>query len=115
MSITLGQLASRYSAAAQKVDPATEQALAALVQIGMGTMKRSIQGYHAVDTGTLLNSVDFEKVAAHTYMIGPTVLYAAFIALGTSKMAARPFHITAAKKMHKSAGELGLDSGKLGI
>ena len=47
----------------------------------------------------MLNSVSAESVGKDTIFIGPTTNYAAYVALGTSRMAARPFHITSARKL----------------
>lgn len=99
MSITLGQLASRFTSAAQKVPGATDRAVETLAKVGEGFMKAEIQAVHAVDTGTMLNSTTVEKVAPATYLVGPTVKYAPYVALGTSRMVARPFHLRAAKKL----------------
>ena len=113
MSITMGQLATRYADAAQKVGPVTDKSLRTLAQIGVGYVKQEIQAVHAVDTGTMLNSTTAEK-SGKAYLIGPTVHYAVFVALGTSRMAARPFHVRAARRLSAdlddiiSAGELGL-------
>jgi len=46
----------------------------------------------------MLNSTTAE-VTAKEALIGPTVDYAVYVALGTSRMAARPFHIHAAKRL----------------
>lgn len=99
MSITLGQLASRFMQAGQKLPQATEQQLRTLGQVGVGYMKQEIQNVHAVDTGTMLNSTTMEMLGKNTILIGPTVKYAPYVALGTSRMAARPFHIYAAKRL----------------
>lgn len=115
-SMTMSQLASKYLAAAKRVTPVMEKRLDTIAAAGEGTMKRSIQGFHAVDTGTMLNSVTTEKVSKRERLVGPTVKYAPYVALGTSRMRARPFHITAAKKMESlipkimaaTAEELGL-------
>lgn len=114
MSITLGMLASRFIQAANKVSPVTDQKLRTLVAVGEGLMKREIQAVHAVDTGTMLNSTTSERVSKDTYMIGPTVQYAPYVALGTSRMAARPFHIRAARQLQKQAKDI-LDADDLGI
>ena len=58
MSITMSQLASRY-AAASKQTPGSKE-LKALAQVGVGLVKNEIQNYHAVDTGTMLNSTTSE-------------------------------------------------------
>lgn len=113
MAITMGELASRYAAAAQKdIGP---QEMATLAQVGVGHVKREIQAMHAVDTGTMLNSTTADKLGPTSYLIGPTVDYATFVALGTSRMAARPFHITAASKLADDAARLGFDPQKLGL
>lgn len=96
--MTMSQLASKFSAAANKVDPAMDLKLKGLAQVGVGYVKSEIQAVHAVDTGTMLNSTDAERVG-DAYLIGPTVGYATFVALGTSRMEARPFHITAARRL----------------
>lgn len=98
MAITLGMLADRFAKAAGKIGPVTDQQIRTLAQVGIGYMKSSIQSVHAVDTGTMLNSVTMDKVDKG-YLIGPTVRYAPYVALGTSRMAARPFHIYAAKRL----------------
>jgi hypothetical protein len=113
MSITLGQLAQKFANAANKVTPLKNQKLRTIGQLGVGIMKSEIQGFHAVDTGTMLNSTTME-MSGDSVLIGPTVLYAPYVALGTSRMAARPFHITAARKLQAqlkdpiTARELGL-------
>lgn len=97
----MSQLAGKFAAAANKVDEVTGKKLATLAQIGVGYVKEEIQGFHAVDTGTMLNSTVAEQEDARTYLIGPSVFYAPYVALGTSVMAARPFHITAARRLEK--------------
>lgn len=114
MSITMGQLASRFAAAASRVDPVSDQKMRTLVQVGIGLVKSEIQALHAVDTGTMLNSTDSEYVGRDTYLIGPTTAYAPYVALGTSKMPARPFHIRAAKKLNNQAKNI-FDAGDLGL
>lgn len=115
MSITMGQLASRYLAASKKVKPESSKQLKALAQVGVGLVKREIQNVHAVDTSAMLNSTEASVAGPNTYLVGPTVAYAPFVALGTSRMAARPFHITAARALNKQAGLFGFDSADLGI
>lgn len=97
--LTMGQLAALMRAAAKQVDPASDIKLRTFAQVGVGFMKSEIQGMHAVDTGTMLNSTSAESVSRTTILIGPTVTYAPYVALGTSRMAARPFHINAARKL----------------
>lgn len=99
MSITLGQLASRYAKAAAEVHSVTEQQLNTFAQVGVGFVKTEIQGMHAVDTGSMLNSTTADRVSQNTFLVGPTVKYAPYVALGTSRMPARPFHIEAARKL----------------
>lgn len=113
MSITMSQLASRY-AAASKQTPGSKE-LKALAQVGVGLVKKEIQGFHAVDTGTMLNSTTSESVGKYTYLIGPTVDYAVFVAEGTSRVAARPFHRMAATKLADHAKDLGFNPDSLGI
>lgn len=115
MAITMSQLASRYAAASHKVDGSADKSLSQLAQVGVGYVKKSIQEYHAVDTGTMLNSTTAEREDATTYLIGPTVHYATFIALGTSRMTARPFHIKAASQLQGKAKSLGFGAKDLGI
>ena len=115
MSITIGQLASRYLVASRKVKPEATRELKAMAQVGVGLVKKEIQNVHAVDTGTMLNSTEASVAGPNTYLIGPTVQYAAFVALGTSRVAARPFHITAAQALNKQVGLFGLDPDDLGI
>ena len=96
--MTMGQLASKFLAAAKRVTPATDTALRTLAQVGVGYVKQEIQAVHAVDTGTMLNSTTAER-QGKAYLIGPTVDYAPYVALGTSRMPARPFHVRAAKRL----------------
>lgn len=112
MSITLGQLADRFVKASQQVKPVTDVQIRTLAQVGVGYMKQEIQAVHAVDTGTMLNSVTAE-INGSSALIGPTVLYAPYVALGTSRMPARPFHITAARRLQGAInqGDLARDLG----
>lgn len=115
MSITMGQLSSRFAEAASKVPEVGADTVETVAQMGVGLVKREIQGMHAVDTGTMLNSTEAERVRPTTYLVGPTVDYAAYVALGTSRMPARPFHVEAAKKLSAQVGKIGLDAEKLGL
>lgn len=114
MSITMGQLASKFRVAAQKTGSVTDENLRTIAQVGVGLVKREIQAVHAVDTGTMLNSTTVEPEGKSAYLVGPTVNYAVYVALGTSKMAARPFHVTAAQKLSKQVKDL-MDVGDLGL
>lgn len=114
MSITMGQLASRFAVAASRVAPVSEQKFRTLEQVGVGLVKSEIQAMHAVDTGTMLNSTTAERVAKQTSLIGPTVSYAPYVALGTSRMPARPFHIAAARKLAPLAKDI-LGAEDLGL
>ena len=69
-------------------------------------MKTEIQNMHAVDTGTMVNSTSAESAGKNTVFIGPTVTYATFVALGTSRMEARPFHLTTAAKLNDQAKDI---------
>lgn len=110
----MGQLASLMISAAKKVDPAVDKGVRKVGQIGVGYMKSEIQAMHAVDTGTMLNSTSAESVGKNTILIGPTVTYAVYVALGTSRMAARPFHIVAARKLQKDAEDI-ISASDLGL
>lgn len=99
MSMSLGDLASKFAKAAQQMPGATDRAVESLAKVGEGLYKEEIQNMHAVDTATMLNSTTTEKIGPKTYLIGPTVKYAPYVALGTSRMPARPFHKTAAKRL----------------
>jgi len=99
----MGQLAALVAAAAKQVDPTADVKLRTLSQVGVGLMKSEIQAVHAVDTGTMLNSTSAESDGKHTIFIGPTVTYAVHVALGTSRSAARPFHVTSAAKLNNEA------------
>lgn len=111
MSITLGQLASKFQQASRQVTPEATRGLRTLAQVGVGIMKSEIQAFHAVDTGTMLNSTTAEQVSSTTWLIGPTVIYAPYVALGTSRMPARPFHITSARKLREQADDIITVSG----
>ena len=113
--LTMSQLAALASAAAAKVDPQANKALRQFAQVGVGLVKKEIQNVHAVDTGTMLNSTVAESEGRDVIAIGPTVDYAVYVALGTSRMAARPFHITAARKMASQASDFGFSADDLGI
>lgn len=114
MSIDLGQLGARFTMAAEKLGETAEKSLDRFAQIGVGYVKEEIQNVHAVDTGTMLNSTTSEPSGKLTRLIGPTVTYAPYVALGTSRMDARPFHIEAARRLGEdikdfmSAEDLGL-------
>lgn len=96
--MTMGQLAAKFKLAASKVGPSSDKALRTLAQVGVGYVKTEIQAAHAVDTSTMLNSTTAER-EGKAYLIGPTVSYAPYVALGTSRMPARPFHLRAAKRL----------------
>lgn len=113
MAITMGQLASRYAAASKKLPGSTE--LKQLAQVGVGLVKKEIQKMHAVDTGTMLNSTTADQAGQDTYLVGPTVDYAVFVAEGTSRVAARPFHRAATSELRKRASEIGFNPDDLGI
>lgn len=115
MSITMSQLASRYAAAANKVQPSARRNLDRLAQVGVGLVKVKIQAVHAVDFGTMLNSTTAEPDGEDAYLIGPTVDYAAYVALGTRYVAARPFHTMAATELHAQARAIGFDTEDVGI
>lgn len=104
--ITMSQLASRFAVSADKLNPVSQSKLRILSQLGVGHVKSAIQDVHAVDTGTMLNSTQAEQVSDLTWLIGPTVFYAPYVALGTSRMEARPFHIIAARRLDADAKEL---------
>lgn len=106
MSMNMAELATHLSHLASAVEDKAEVNLRTLVQMGLGYMKREIQAVHAVDTGTMLNSVTSERSGEHEYEVGPTVDYATYVALGTSRMPARPFHITSAAKLQEAASKL---------
>lgn len=114
MSITMGQLASRFARASGDVRPATDKAMRTVAQLGVGMVKREIQNVHAVDTGTMLNSTTAEKASATVWLVGPTVDYAVYVALGTSRMAARPFHLTAAQRLRSQLPDI-IKAGDLGL
>uniref|UniRef100_A0AAU6R5Z5 Minor capsid protein n=1 Tax=Micrococcus phage Olihed TaxID=3092209 RepID=A0AAU6R5Z5_9CAUD len=111
----MGQLASRYQEAAQKAGKAGSEDLRALAQVGVGLVKREIQDMHAVDTGTMLNSTTADKAGPNTWLIGPTVQYAPYVALGTSRVAARPFHVRAARKLASQVSDFGFSADRLGL
>ena len=104
--LTMAQLAALMQAAAKKVDPTADVKLRTLAQVGVGLMKKEIQNVHAVDTGTMVNSTSAESAGKHAVLIGPTVLYAPYVALGTSRMEARPFHISSATKLRAATKDL---------
>lgn len=114
MSETLSSFASKISKAADNLPSLTEREVKRLAFAGAGFMKTSIQDYHAVDTSTMLNSVRVEPVKGG-FRIGPTVHYAAYVALGTSRMRARPFHTAAARRLEDAVKQLGYSSKDLGL
>lgn len=111
--MTMGQLAAKFALAAKRVDPVADQKLRTLAMVGVGYVKSEIQAVHAVDTGTMLNSTTAER-DGKAYLIGPTVDYAPYVALGTTRMPARPFHIRAAKRLQADAKDF-MDAEDLGL
>lgn len=103
--MNMGQLASKLILSAKKVGPVTDQKVATLAQVAVGYVKTAIQQVHAVDTGSMLNSTSADKVGDKTYLVGPTVTYAPYVALGTSRMAARPFHLIAKRKLQEAINQ----------
>jgi hypothetical protein len=110
----MGQLAAKMTMAATKMPAVTEEQIKTLAVIGVGYVKTEIQRMHAVDTGTMLNSTTATRISKSVWHIGPTVFYAPYVALGTSRMAARPFHIVAARRMQGAINQGNL-LGDLGL
>lgn len=108
-NLTMAQMAALLQAEAKKINPQCDTQLKQIAQMAVGIMKQEIHAVHAVDTGTLLNSTGAESVGKNTILIGPTVVYADYVANGTSRMAARPFHKTSAVKLNDQVQALGLD------
>ena len=106
MAMNMSQLASLFLTSAARVNPVSDQKMRTLVQVGVGLMKSEIQALHAVDTGTMLNSTTSERTGPTSYLIGPTVDYAVYVALGTSVMPARPFHTRAARNLQGQASAI---------
>lgn len=112
----MGDLAGRFERAAQQVGgPSMDQRVRTFALVGVGLMKRQIQRHHAVDTGAMLNSTTVEREGNSAYLIGPTVNYAAFVALGTSRVRARPFHSDAARELRGHVGQFGFRPSDLGL
>jgi hypothetical protein len=105
MSIDLAQLGARFQVAADKLGIETGKALDRFAQIGVGYVKDEIHNVHAVDTGTMLNSTQAEKSGQDERLVGPTVTYAPYVALGTSRVVGRPFHIAAARRLEADIKE----------
>lgn len=112
--ITMQQLYSLCSSAADKVSPTARRELRRLAIVGQGLMKSTIQQMHAVDTGTMLNSTTV-SYSGDTALIGPTVSYAVYVAQGTSRMRARPFHEVSARKLAQRVSEFGFTADVLGL
>lgn len=96
----LKHLGHLYDNASAQLPNTVDKALSEAAQYVAGVMKVEISHvWHAVDTGAMLNSVKAKKDGAHAYLVGPTQSYSAYVALGTSKMAARPFHVSTYNKV----------------
>lgn len=91
MSITMSQFATVMNKKASMVKDFSKDFLPKAGALCVGAEKKAIQQVHAVDTGTMLNSVTMQSKADQV-LVAPTVDYAVYVALGTSRMAARPFH-----------------------
>ena len=73
------------------LDARPEQIEQALIAIGM-TAETHAKEYCPVDTGRLRNSITHEvDMSDQAAIIGSNVEYAAYVELGTSKMAPRPY------------------------
>lgn len=78
---------------------------AALIQIGMKKImeeakreaKKVLVPGHGYDTGTLYKSIFYRNVGGLVYEMFTAVEYAIYVEFGTSKMAAMPFMMPAAK------------------
>lgn len=96
----LKHLGHMYDQAANQLPNTVDKALSEAAQYVAGVMKVEISHtWHAVASGAMMNSVKPKKDGAHAYLVGPTQSYSAYVALGTSKMAARPFHISTYNKV----------------
>lgn len=111
MGMSMSELASKFHKAAKQADSEMSKEFNRFGQVGVGLMKRTIQEVHAVDTGNMLNSVRMEHEGSDTILIGPTMEYSAFVALGTSRMGARPFHTISAKKLAGKVDAFNLNLG----
>lgn len=100
----LKHLGSMYDKAASQLPDMVDKTLRAAAQYTVGVMKTEISHvWHAVDTGAMMNSVKAVKEGQHTYLIGPTQHYSGYVALGTSKRAARPFHVSTYNKVDRKS------------
>lgn len=96
----LNHLGNLYDKAASQLSDTVDKTLKEAAQYTVGVMKVEISHtWHAVDTGAMLNSVTALRKGQNTYLVGPTQSYSGYVALGTSKMAARPFHISTYNKV----------------
>ena len=96
MSMNMSGLARYLRKVGADVKPRVSTNLGRAAQYTVGVMKREIGNMHAVDTGNMRNSVTAHPLNKYTYFVGPTVGYSVYVAEGTSRMPARPFHRTTA-------------------
>lgn len=103
--MTPEQLAARLRKAAAGVPRSAEDLTQRLAEFGKQRYRGLIQEYGAVDTGTMLNSVEAEVDGAHAE-VGANTDYAGYVAYGTSRVTGRPFHTDAAAEVRDHAASL---------
>jgi len=79
------EFAAEAREAASRVEPAMDDGVESTARILDKEMKKNVFRMDAVDTGELVNSIEFTQVNTATYTVGPTAEHAVYIEYGTGK------------------------------
>jgi len=80
------QFAAEAREAASRIEPAMGDGVESTARILNKEMKKNVYRLDAVDTGELVNSIEFTQVNTATYTVGPTAEHAVYIEYGTGKL-----------------------------
>jgi len=81
------QFAAEAREAASRIEPAMGDGVESTARILNKEMKKNVYRLDAVDTGELVNSIEFTQIDTATYTVGPTAEHAVYIEYGTGRFA----------------------------
>lgn len=81
----MNEFAAQAREAASRIEPAMDDGVESTARILNKEMKKNVYRLDAVDTGELVNSIEFTQVDTATYTVGPTADHAVYIEYGTGE------------------------------
>lgn len=79
----LEEFADKLREAESRIEPAMGDGVESTARLLNKEMKKNVYRLDAVDTGELINSIQFRQVDTATYVVGPTADHAVYIEYGT--------------------------------